>query len=275
LRKTLISLTLFFTNQLTAQSLRYSIALPYTSLSAYSTNQNDAFSFTGNQAALANTKQASIGVYGERRFLLATTSSYAAAVAIPSRLGNFGLSLNYAGFKNFNENKIGLAYGRSVGKKVDIGVQFNYYGYRVPTYGNASAIFFEAGAIMHFTEKLNGGVHVYNPIGGKLNNSEGEKLASAYKLGFGYDASDNFFVSADIVKEEDKPVNVVAGVQYNFAKQFFGRAGFMSESTTAFAGLGLSWKNLRLDIAGSYHPQLGFSPGIMLLTNFGVKEKEK
>jgi hypothetical protein len=266
LRKTLIGLTLFFTNQLTAQSLRYSIALPYTSLSAYSTNQNDAFSFTGNQAALANTKQASIGVYGERRFLLATTSSYAAAVAIPSRLGNFGLSLNYAGFKNFNENKIGLAYGRSVGKKVDIGVQFNYYGYRVPTYGNASAIFFEAGAIMHFTEKLNGGVHVYNPIGGKLNNSEGEKLASAYKLGFGYDASDNFFVSADIVKEEDKPVNVVAGVQYNFAKQFFGRAGFMS---------GLSWKNLRLDIAGSYHPQLGFSPGIMLLTNFGVKEKEK
>jgi hypothetical protein len=273
LRKFLIGITFFITNQLSAQSLRYSVALPYASLSAYSTKQSDAFSFTGNQAALASAKQTSAGVYGERRFLLAATSSYAAAVAIPSKLGNFGLSLNYAGFKNFNESKIGVAYARSLGKKVDVGVQFNYYGYKVPTYGNASAIFFEAGVIMHFTEKFNGGVHVYNPVGGKLNNADGEKLASAYKLGFGYDASDDFFVSADIVKEEDKPINVVAGVQYNFAKQFFARAGFMSESTTAFAGLGLSWKNLRLDVAGSYHPQLGLSPGIMLLTNFGKDKK--
>ena len=91
-------------------------------------------------------------------------------------------------------------------------------------------------------------------------------------MGFGYDASDNFFISADIVKEEDKPINVVAGLQYNFAKQFFARAGFMSESGTAFTGLGVAWKNFRLDVSGSYHPQLGFSPGIMLLTNFG-KEK--
>ena len=261
-----------FTNQLIAQSLRYSIALPYTSLSGYSNKQNDAFSFTSNQAALANTKQTSVGVFGERRFLLAETSSYAAALAIPTKLGNVGVSMNYAGFKNFNENKIGLAYARSLGKKVDIGVQFNYYGYNVPAYSNASAIFFEAGAIIHFTDDFNGGIHVYNPVGGKLNNVDKEKLASAYKMGFGYDASDNFFISADIVKEEDKPINVVAGLQYNFAKQFFARAGFMSESGTAFTGLGVAWKNFRLDVSGSYHPQLGFSPGIMLLTNFG-KEK--
>ena len=272
MRKLLIGLSLLFTNQLIAQSLRYSIALPYTSLSGYSNKQNDAFSFTSNQAALANTKQTSVGVYVERRFLLAETSSYAAALAIPTKLGNVGVSMNYVGFKNFNENKIGLAYARSLGKKVDIGVQFNYYGYNVPAYSNASAIFFEAGAIIHFTDDFNGGIHVYNPVGGKLNNVDKEKLASAYKMGFGYDASDNFFISADIVKEEDKPINVVAGLQYNFAKQFFARAGFMSESGTAFTGLGVAWKNFRLDVSGSYHPQLGFSPGIMLLTNFG-KEK--
>jgi hypothetical protein len=275
LRKLLISVSIILSQQLVAQSLRHSIALPYVGVSAYSTNQNDGFSFTSNQAALAATKKTSVGLYGERRFLLAATSSYAVAAAIPTKLGNFGLSVNYAGFKNFNENKIGLAYGRSLGKKVDIGVQFNHYGYRVPIYGNASAIFFEAGAIMHFTDKFNGGFHIYNPVGGKLNNAEGEKLASAYKLGFGYDASDNFFITSEIIKEEDKPVNVVAGFQYQFAKQFFARAGFMSESTTAYAGVGLSWKNLRLDVAGSYHPQLGFSPGLMLLTNFGKEQKEE
>ena len=255
-------------NSVTAQSLRYALAQPYISLSAYSVQQNDALSFTGNQAALAGVKNAGIGIYGERRFMLSETSVYTLAGSLPTRLGNFGLMINYAGFKNFNENKIGLAYARKLGKFLDVGVQFNYYSYRIPSYGNASTINFEIGAMMHVTDKLNAGIHVYNPVSGKLGKNSGEKLASAYKMGIGYDASDKFFISSEIIKEEDKPVNVIAGLQYRFAKQFFARAGFISETTSAYAGAGVAWKNLRLDISSSYHPQLGFSPGILLIMNF-------
>lgn len=264
---------LFNLSSAVAQSLRYSISQPYTRLSAYSREQNDALSFTGNQAALAQTKQAGAGVFGERRFMLKETSVYTLGAAFPTRLGNIGLQVNYAGFKNFNENKIGLAYARKLGKMIDVGVQFNYYGYRVPAYGNASAINFEIGAMMHLTNKLNAGIHVYNPVGGKLGKSEEEKLASAYKLGFGYDASDKFFIGAEIIKEEDKAVNVIAGLQYQFAKQFFLRAGFVGESISAYAGAGIGWRNLRLDISSAYHPQLGFSPGILLLVNFKGRDK--
>ena len=264
---TLIGFGVF--NTIQAQSVRYSVALPYIGLGTYSTQQNDPLSFTANQAALAKVTQAGVGIYGERRFLLAAINSYTVATAVPTKMGNFGVQLNYSGFKNFNESKIGLAYARSLGKKVDVGIQFNYYGYRIPAYNTASTINFEAGAIIHFTDKLNGGVHVYNPVGRKLGKSGEEKLASAYKFGLGYDASQNFFISSEIIKEEDKPVNVIAGIQYHFAKQFFARAGFMSASSTAFAGAGIGWKNLRLDVAGSYHPQLGFSPGILLIANFG------
>jgi len=247
--------------------------MPYISLSAYSAKQTDAFSFTGNQAALGKLKKAGAGVYGERRFLLSETSVYGLAAAFPSRLGNFGIQANYAGFTDFNENKIGLAYGRSLGSKLDVGIQFNYYGYRIPAYGNASSINFEAGAIARLSDKLNAGIHIYNPVGGKLDKNTNEKLASAYKFGFGYDPSEQFYVSAEIVKEEDKDINVTGGVQYNFMKQFFARAGFLSETGTVFAGAGAGWKNLRLDISGSYHPQLGFSPGLLLLINFGEEKK--
>lgn len=274
----LILLCIINFNSVTAQSLRYSIAQPYISLSAYSQKQNDVLSFTGNQAALAQTKFAGIGVYGERRFLLKETSAYTLGAAFPTRLGNFGLQLNYAGFKNFSENKIGLAYARKLSKAVDVGIQFNYYGYRIPAYGNASTINFEIGAMMHLTDKLNAGIHVYNPVGGKLGTSTSlstkeEKLASAYKAGLGYDVSDQFFICAEIIKEEDKPVNVVAGLQYQFAKQFFARAGFIGESTSAYAGAGISWKNLRLDVSSGYHPQLGFSPGILLMINFNSRKE--
>lgn len=258
---------------LSAQSLRYSLAQPYISLSAYSQKQNDPLSFTGNQAALTRTKHAGIGVFGERRFMLKETSVYTLASSLPTRLGNFGIYVNYAGFKNFRENKIGLAYARTLGKLIDVGVQFNYYGYSISTYGKASAINFEIGAIMHLTDKLNAGVHVYSPVGGKLGKNREEKIASAYKAGLGYDASERFFISTEIIKEEDKAINVIAGLQYRFAKQFFARAGFISESTTAYAGAGIAWKNMRLDITTSYHPQLGFSPGILLILDFKKKDE--
>lgn len=272
----LILLNGFGISALHAQSVRYSMAQTYTGLSAYSILQNDAMSFTGNPAALAQTTHAGAGVFGERRFMLKENSAYTLGAAFPTRLGNLGLQLNYAGFANFNEINTGLAYAKRLGKWVDVGAQFNYYRYAIPAYGNASTFHFALGLLLHVTDKLHAGIHVYNPVGGRLgksssSNPKPEKIASAYKMGMGYDASDKFFIATEVVKEEDKPVNVVCGLQYRFAKQFFARAGFLSESSSLFAGAGMSWKNLRLDVSAGYHPRLGFSPGLLLLLNFKKK----
>ena len=263
---------LFTIADVNAQSLRYNVSQPYIALSAYSKEQIDPFSFTGNQAALAGIKQSGVGIYGERRFSINELNNTSLAAAFKSKLGNFGVQANYFGFRNFNENKIGLAYARDLGSKLALGAQFNYYSYQVPSYSSASAINFELGLIAHLTDKLNAGVHVYNPVGGEISKVDNEKLASAYKLGFGYDASEQFYVSAEFVKEEDKPVNVVAGISYQFAKKFFARGGFVTDTGSAFAGFGIGWNALRLDVAANYHPQLGLSPGLSLIANFKNKK---
>lgn len=270
MRKILASIILagIFCANTFSQTLRQPLSAIYLGLNAYSTQHADVFSFVNNQAALAQVKTAGVGVYGEQRFLLTATSMYAAAIAIPSKMGNFGVNLKYAGFKNFNESQVGLAYARTLGSKVDIGIQFNYYGYRVPSYNSANTVNFELGAIIHLTDKVNVGMHVYNPVGGRFSKTD-EKLTSAYKVGLGYDASERFFVSAEVVKEEDYPVNVNAGMQYRFIKQFFARAGISSATSAAYAGVGIGWNNFRLDVSGSYHPQLGLSPGLLLIMNFG------
>ncbi len=263
---------IFLSATIYAQALRQPISAVYLGLGAYSSQHTDVFSFVNNQAALAQQKNAAVGVYGEQRFLLNATSMYTAAIAIPSSLGNFGVSVKYLGFKNFNENQLGLAYGRSLGKKVDIGVQFNYYGYNVPSVNNASTVNFEIGTIVHISDKLNAGLHVYNPVGGKLGKTN-EKLTAAYKFGLGYDVSDKFFISSELIKEENFPINLNAGFQYRFVKQFFARVGLSSTNSVSYAGVGLAWSNLRLDITGSYHPQLGISPGVLLIMNFGKKDE--
>jgi len=221
---------------------------------------------------LAQQKNASVGVYGENRFLLQETNVYTAALALPTSQGNFGLDVKYAGFANYNENQVGLAYARSLGKNLDVGVQFNYYGYMVPGYGSSNTVDFEIGAIAHLTDKLNAGIHVYNPVGGNFSKSD-EKLTSTYKFGFGYDASDRFFMSAEAVKEESYPVSINTGVQYQFEKQFFTRVGISSATSSFYAGVGVAWSNLRLDISCSVHPQLGISPGLLLIANIGKKKE--
>lgn len=257
-----------------AQSLRRPVAASYIGLGAYSINHIDVFSFSSNQAALAQIKSPAIGVYGERRFLLSATNMYSAVVAMPTEHGNFGFQADYFGYKNYNESQLGIAYARSLGTKLDLGIKFNYYSFRIPGYQNASAVNFEIGAIAHLTEKLHAGVHFYNPVGGNLSKTGNEKLGSIYKFGIGYEASENFIISAEIVKQEDLPVNINAGVQYNFAKQFFARFGIASENESPYAGAGISWDNLRLDVSASYHPQLGVSPGLMLIVNFKSRQVE-
>ena len=264
---TVIALLFLWMQVIDAQSIRQPIAAIYLGLGAYSKIHTDVFSYLNNQATLAQTKNPEAGIFGEKRYLLAATNLYTAAIAIPSKMGNFGVNLKYTGFKNFKENQLGLAFARSLGPIVDIGVQFNYYSYQVPSYSKSNTINFEVGAMVHLTGQLNAGIHVYNPVGGNFGKT-GEKLAAAYKVGLGYDASEIFFVSTEIVKEAGYPVNVNAGIQYQFVKQFFVRAGISTSTSSAYGVVGVGWNNLRLDISGSYHPQLGWSPGLLLIINF-------
>ncbi|HUZ60596.1 MAG TPA: hypothetical protein VMU83_17625 [Hanamia sp.] len=214
------------------------MAASYTGLGAYSLNHADVFSVTSNQAALAQIKNPTFGVYGERRFLLANTNMYSSIVALPTVQGNFAFQADYFGYKNFNESQLGFAYARSMGTKLDIGIKFNYYSFRIPGYQNSSTVNFEIGAIAHLTGKLNAGVHFYNPVGGYLSKTGNEKLSSVYTFGIGYEASQSFLISAEIVKQEDLPVNVNAGVQYNFDKQFFACFGIASQNNSPYAGAG-------------------------------------
>jgi len=259
----------------TAQAVHSPVRAHYVQLGTYSKEFCDVFSFTNNQAALSSIKTASAGVYGEQRFSLKEASMYSLAFSLPTVAGGFGLQTDYFGYSDYNESQSGIAYGKHLGKFADIGVQFNYYNVRIAGYGNAGTVNFEAGAIFHLSEHFHFGLHAYNPVGGKFGKNAAEKLASVYTIGAGYEASKLVFISAEIIKEENKPVNINAGLQYVFAKQFFARAGIESEPSSLYAGVGFSWNLFRLDISANYHTQLGFTPGMLLIYYFNKKENQK
>lgn len=253
---------------LVAQTVRQPLLSHYTGLGSYSLRHTDLFSLTVNPAALAQIKQASIGTYAERRFMLEAFNHSTVLLALPTGSGNFGLQGDYFGYRNFQETQLGLMYGRALGSKVDVGVKFNYYHLRIPGYLQTSTIHFETGLVVHFTDQLHGGFSVFNPVGGVLNKEVNEKIASVYRGGLGYEASEQFFISAEVVKEENKPVGVHAGLQYRPVQAIQIRAGVNTINTQPFLGVGVLMQQFRIDVTAAHHPQLGVSPGVLLIYQF-------
>ncbi len=256
-----------------AQSARAPINSVYTRLSAYSLNNTDAFSFTANQASLAKMNNFTAGVFGERRFMLKDLTLYHFSIKLPAKIAQIGITGNHSGGLENKESSLGIAYGRRISEKLDIGAQFNYYTVRISGYGSATSINFEGGLLFHLTDQLILGIHSYNPTNSKLGNKGEEKLPAIYTVGLGYETSDKFLVSGEIQKQEDEPININAGLQYSFGENLFARAGISSATSTYYIGVGVLLKSLRVDATASVHPQLGISPGLMLIYKSLEKEE--
>jgi len=195
------------------------------------------------------------------------------AVSIPTHSGNFGLNGFYSGFTDYNETSIGLAYARKLAVKLDVGVQFNYHALNIPTYGKAPAFDFELGTILHLTEQLNAGMHLYNPVGGKFGKYKDEKFPSIYSAGLGFEASEKFFLSIVAEKQEGNALNVNAGFQYKIIREVLIRLGISSANPSLFFGIGYCWKKLMLHVTANYHQVLGITPGLILIFNANEKPK--
>ncbi|MBI1344091.1 MAG: hypothetical protein GC171_14280 [Terrimonas sp.] len=228
------------------------------------------FAFSGNQAALAGITDFSLGLYGEKKFLIQELSYYKIAGTIPTASGNFGIVQDYYGYAEYNETNTGIAYARKLGNKADAGLQFNYYNFRVSGYGQAGTVNVGAGVLFHLAANVHLGLQVDNPFGGRFGNSGLEKLAAVYKMGLGNEVSEKFFISAEIEKEEKKPVDFHAGLIYKIIPQCTLRLGVLTGTSSFYFGTGFQFNIFRIDFMTSYHPRLGITPGLMLI--YGLKK---
>ncbi|MCW3080815.1 hypothetical protein [Segetibacter sp.] len=274
LRYVVTTLILLLSAALKAQIVRASLSNRYAAPGAYSNNFSDIFSATANQASIASLKTGAFGVYGERRFMLNDLASYTAIIAAPTPTGTFGLQVDYFGSSFFNETELGIIYARKISSAIDIGAKFNYHTIKVAGYGNVSVFNFDIGAIFHLTEKLISGVHVYNPTSSKLGKTATEKLESIYSWGLGYEVSKQVFIGTEIIKHEGQPVSLIAGLRYDLHARIFIRAGISTGINNNSVGVGLNVGFGRIDLNTAYHPQLGFTPGILLLINFKKPAEE-
>jgi hypothetical protein len=237
----------------------------------YSQHHTNAFSFSANQAALAYSSTIMAGIFSERQFMLKELSFYQVAATLPTRSGNFGITGTYVGNISNTETEVGLAYGRKLSNNIAIGGQFNYYTQRIPQYYTSGAFSIEAGVVLKINDQVQAGFHIYNPNGSKVAKTE-ERLPAIYTVGFGYEPSDRFMLSGEVLKIEDEKVNFRALAGYQFDKRLYARLGVNTAQAVYTVAGGVQLSNLSLEVMTAVHPQLGITPGLAIL--FQQKEKK-
>lgn len=224
----------------------------------------DIHSSFNNQAGLAYLEGFSGAAFVENRFLLKELQLAAISIAKPTPSGTFGMMLQYFGFKEYNEQKVGINYSRKLFDKLAIGAQFDFLNTQIKEYGNATAFTFEIGLQYEVLDKLTTGIHLFNPIRANIGTQE---LPSILQIGLTYRPTDYISISGSVEKDSTLPYNIRMGLAYQILEKVQFRAGFNSNPNRVSFGLGYIINRVQLNMAAAYHDVLGFSPafGVVFL----------
>jgi len=222
---------------------------------------SDINSIFSNQAGLAYLEKTELILFAGQKYFINDIRNIAVAVAYPSLLGTFGLNLQYYGFEDYNEQKIGINYARKLTNNLSLGAQFNYLGFRIPEYGNKGLVSVEIGIRSQVLKQLIIAAHISNPI--QTEVVDGENLPTLFNFGIAYLPSKKLTITAEAEKDIEFPVSVKFGLEYQLVEPFFIRFGISTKPTLLNFGMGFIIKEqLKIDAAASYHQTLGFSTAL-------------
>lgn len=227
-----------------------------------------------NQAGILDVDGIKAGAYYHNRFFVDGLSDQGLVAVYGQGNRAFALDMSFFGRSDFARDRIGLAYAMRLSPKVDMGVQLNYHNTRIGGLDQqrSGLLTAELGIITHLTEKLDLGVHIFNPSQSKLSDFADERLGTVMRLGAGYAFNDKARLVSEISKDIEQPTIVRAGLEYQVVPVLVLRAGLSNEPTTSSFGAGLRFDQLDIDFAATYHHALGYSTQISLAYSFGGDE---
>jgi hypothetical protein len=188
---------------------------------------------------------------------------------LPTTSGVFGLNYHHFGYTAYNEQKIALAYARSLGKNFSAGLQLDYITTALgDIYGSKSAFTFEIGILSKPTSEMCLAFHVFNPVNAKFNDYNNEKIPSVFKLGVSYMFSEKLLFAVEAEKNINFDAVFKAGIEYKILSIAFVRLGISSETALNSFGFGLEYGQFKIDFSSSIHQTLAYSPQFSVIYKF-------
>ena len=236
-----------------------------------SVSLNDFWSIQNNPAGMADYRFFSAGLSYENRFFIKELSFYNTAIVMPVKIGILGLSYCRFGFENFNENKLGLAYARSFGPHLKMGLKLDYLMFSFSDeYAKRRTATFEFGIQSDITDDFSIGVYVFNPINVKLKTIHNERVPVIFRFGLSYQVTKDFLATSEVEYNSDSKLDYRFGLEYNTFKEFYVRVGVHTNPATASFGVGYTLSRVVIDVSATMNQYTGVSFQSSLI--FKIKE---
>jgi hypothetical protein len=230
---------------------------------------SDNWSTFHNQAGLAGLESFSAGVFYESRFMVDELSQVAGSLALPIKSGTFGFSFSQFGKGTYKEHKVGLAFAKSLTKKISAAIQLDYLSERFPENERAAGfVTFEAGIVYAATNELFLGAHIFNPIQEGIKTPEGvQKMPAVFRIGGHYQFPKMVLLIFETEKNFENPLLFKSGFEFSPVKNMALRFGVSGKPVSYTAGIGFQKGKIVTDIGFSYHGNLGLTPSISIQFN--------
>ncbi|WP_131537155.1 PorV/PorQ family protein [Pedobacter nototheniae] len=225
----------------------------------------DIWSLQANPAGITGIVSPTISLNYIKHLFSNDVSTQALAVVIPLKKNFVGLSFQRYGFSAYSEMKIGFAYAKKFHNNLAIALNINYFQLKIINYGASNGFSVDIGLLYHLNEQLTLGAFVSNPSRQKYGSKEIEaKIPSNLNIGATYKTSDKLLIASTITKILKEPIDVKVGLDYKILNILSLRAGLSIKPFKQYAGFGISYKKMLIDMATAYDPNLGYAPQIAI-----------
>jgi hypothetical protein len=241
---------------------------------------SDVWAVGNNVAGLGQLTQASVGFYGENRYLSSAFNTVAFVAAMPlgtiatekppSR-GVVGFEAQRFGSNLYAEQRLGLGYGYR-GGQVSVGGRIDVLQVSILGLGSrrvlAASLGGQAELIPH---RLVFGGYLYNLNQAKLATYEDERVPTVLKAGLSYRPTDKLMLNIECEKDVEQTADFKAGLEYRVVEALALRAGFASLAELTTAGVGFKAGLFQIDYAAAWQSALGLNQHVSVSVQWARK----
>ena len=226
-----------------------------------SRNPLSVISLAEQPASLLSNRSLTLGIGGEKTFLVSGYGQYTIALALPEGKNSFGLSAFYGGSVLLHKTNLSLNYARRLGDKLGLALQFNYSSLSLPdNYGKGAAVFSRLGISLQLTPQLKTAFHISDPFGSSsLKNGEWIHRPD-YSVGLGYEPSEKFYAGILFQKQESSDPQLFIDLVYNPLSYLRVHGGINAADASSWIGVCWFQRHFQFGLIVSMHQQLGLSP---------------
>lgn len=205
-------------------------------------------------------------VYHEKTLMVGYQSKYiqlgihngAFGFNFPIQNTAVGIGVAYFGDELLNKSKAVASAAHKIGK-TSLGIKATYEQWSISELGSKGIFYLDIGGQMRITDKFTIGMALTNLNQAKFDTLSYNSPVTTVKVGINYQPHDKLILLAQIEKDLSNPALLRLGLEYQVSPHIALRTGVLPTPTSGFAGLGLNWRLLQLDLAGSYQQDLGWS----------------